>query len=75
MRYERSFAIAERHEALLTLINSGSYSSPSLAKRLDVSEQTVYRDILFLRQKGYPIESVRLSANWAYQLSKVKQKG
>lgn len=74
MRYERSFAIAERHKNLLSLIESGSYSSPSLAEKLGVSEQTVYRDILFLRRQGYPIESVRLSKGWAYQLPKSKQK-
>ena len=68
MRYERAIAISRRHEELLALVRSGSYSSPALAKKLGVSEPTVYRDILFLKRQGHPIESVRLSANWAYQL-------
>ena len=68
MRYARGIAISRRHEELLALVKSGSYSSPALAKILSVSEPTVYRDILFLKRQGYRIESVRLSANWAYQL-------
>lgn len=72
MRYDRATAISKRHEKLLTFVRSGSYSSPLLAKKLGVSEPTVYRDILFLKRQGYPIESVRLSANWAYQLPSKK---
>ena len=68
MRYDRAIAISKRHEDILALVRSGSYSSPALAKKLGVSEPTVYRDILFLKRQGYCIESVRLSANWAYQL-------
>lgn len=68
MRYERAIAISKRHEELLALVKSGSYSSPALAKKLGVSAPTVSRDILFLKQQGYAIESVRLSASWAYQL-------
>lgn len=74
MRYERSLTIAKRHENLIKLIGSGSYSSPSLAEKLGISEQTVYRDILFLKRQGHSIESVRLSEGWAYQLQKTKQK-
>ena len=33
-----------------------------------MSEQTVYRDVLFLKQRGYLIRSVKHSAGWAYQL-------
>ncbi len=68
MRYDRAIAISKRHEAILALVRSGSYSSPALAKKLGVSKPTVYRDILFLKRQGYRIESVRLSAKWAYQL-------
>ena len=73
MRYDRAIAISKRHEDLLGLVRSGSYSSPALAKKLGVSEPTVYRDILFLKRQGFPIESVRLSANWAYQLPSEKK--
>jgi DeoR/GlpR family transcriptional regulator of sugar metabolism len=68
MRYEQAFAITERLENLLALIERGSLSSPALAEKLGVSEQTVYRDVLFLKRRGYPIRSVRLSTSWAYQL-------
>jgi biotin operon repressor len=68
MRYQRSTAILKRHQELLALIEQGAYSSPRLAKDLGVSEQTVYRDILFLKRQGYQIRSVRLPTNWAYRL-------
>jgi len=74
MRYERTLAISKRHEVLLKLITAAIYSSPSLSEKLGVSEQTVYRDVFFLKQQGYPIESIRLSNKWAYQLPKIKQK-
>jgi len=40
----------------------------TIAEALGVSEQTVYRDILFLKKRGHPIRAVRLPSNWAYQL-------
>jgi len=68
MRYARSLAIAKRLKDLLALIKRGSYSSPSLAEKLHVSEQTVYRDVLCLKRQGHPIRAVKKSAGWAYQL-------
>ena len=68
MRYERSLSIASRHEKLIDLIRSGEFSSPVLATKLKVSEQTIYRDIDFLKDQGYSIRSVRLSGGWAYKL-------
>jgi predicted DNA-binding transcriptional regulator YafY len=68
MRYERSLAITSRHERLIELIRSGEFSSRNLAEELEVSEQTIYRDIDFLKGRGYSIRSVRLSWGWAYQL-------
>ena len=68
MRYDRSIAIAKRHETLLELIRSGTYSCPKLAEELSVSLPTVSRDIVFLRRQGYRIRSVRLRTGWAYQL-------
>ena len=50
MRYGRSLTIAGRHHKLIELIRAGEFSSPALAKRLKVSEQTIYRDIDFLKQ-------------------------
>ena len=69
MRYTRTLAISGRLEKLIQLIRTGTFSSPNLAAKLAVSEQTVYRDIEFLRAQGYGIEAVRLSEGWAYQLS------
>lgn len=68
MRYKRSLAIASRHDELIALIRSGKFSSRVLAKRLKVSEQTIYRDIASLKERGYPVHSLRLSKGWAYKL-------
>jgi DeoR/GlpR family transcriptional regulator of sugar metabolism len=68
MRYARTFAIAKRLNDLLALIKSGHYSSPTLAEKLRVSEQTVYRDILCLKGQGHAIRAIRKSHGWAYQL-------
>jgi biotin operon repressor len=68
MRYDRGLAISRRHEELLSLVRSGAYSSEVLAEKLGVSPPTIYRDVLFLKRQGHPIESVRLSAKWAYRL-------
>lgn len=69
MRYDRSLAISKRHEELLELVKSGIYSSDTLAEKLGVSTPTIYRDIVFLKQQGYPIVSVKLSSKWAYQFA------
>ena len=68
MRYEKSLAIASRHDKLIELIRSGEFSSPDLAQKLDVSEQTIYRDIDFLKQRGYSIRSEKHADGWAYHL-------
>ena len=68
MRYERSLAIASRHDRLIELIRSGEFSSPSLAEKLEVSEQTIYRDIDFLKKRGYSIRSEKHADGWAYHL-------
>jgi predicted DNA-binding transcriptional regulator YafY len=68
MRYERLLGVTSRLESLLDLIREGSYSTPSLAAKLQVCDQTIYRDILFLRQRGYRIRSRRLSNGWIYEL-------
>jgi predicted DNA-binding transcriptional regulator YafY len=68
MRYERSLAVTNRLENLLELIREGTYSTPALAAKLRVCDQTIYRDILFLRQRGHKIRSRRLSNSWIYEL-------
>lgn len=68
MRYERSLAVAGRLESLLELVRAGGYSTPAIAAKLEVCDQTVYRDILFLKQRGYQIRSRKHSNGWAYEL-------
>lgn len=67
MRYGQVNAIAGRHESLLSLIHEGRFSSHVLAEKLGVSEQTIYRDIDFLKKKGHQIRAVRVAHNWAYR--------
>lgn len=69
MRYGRALAITERHEKLIELIRSGEFSSTQLARKLKVSEQTIYRDIDHLNGLGHLIRSVRLATSCAYQLA------
>jgi len=68
LRYGRSLAIASRHDRLIGLIRSGEFSSPALAQKLAVSEQTIYRDIDFLKERGYSIRSEKHADGWAYHL-------
>lgn len=68
MRYERAFAIPDRHDRLIELIRAGGYSTPALAERLGVSDQTIYRDIEHLKKSGYTIRSQKHSSVWAYHL-------
>lgn len=68
MRFDRALGIPKRHQELLRLVKAGAYSSSGLASKLNVSEPTINRDILFLRQNGYPIVAVRTASGWAYRL-------
>jgi predicted DNA-binding transcriptional regulator YafY len=68
MRYDRSLAITGRHERLIDLIRTGGFSSRDLASRLKVSEQTIYRDIDFLKKRGHSIRSEKHTDGWAYRL-------
>jgi DeoR/GlpR family transcriptional regulator of sugar metabolism len=68
MRYERSLEIVGRHERLIELIRLGEFSSFGLAERLGVSDQTIYRDIDFLKRRGYSIRSIKHAGGWAYHL-------
>lgn len=68
MRYEKSLAIQSRHDRLVELIRAGEFASPDLAQKLGVSEQTIYRDIEFLKQRGFFIRSEKHTDGWAYHL-------
>lgn len=69
MRYERSLAITDRLGILLDLIREGSHSTPALAEKLQVCDQTIYRDIQFLRRRGHKISARRLASSWVYELA------
>lgn len=66
MRYKKALAIPGRLDRLIGLIQAGEYSSLDLAKKLKVSEQTIYRDIGHLRGTGYKICAKKHVAGWAY---------
>lgn len=68
MRYTRTLAIAKRHGRLVELIRVGAFSSPDLARKLKVSEQTIYRDVDFLKHRGYAIRAEKHADGWAYHL-------
>lgn len=68
MPYDRSVAIAERHEALLKLVEAGNSSASALANALGVSEATVNRDVGYLRGKGHRIASRRHASGWAFYM-------
>jgi predicted DNA-binding transcriptional regulator YafY len=68
MRYDKVHAITHRHGRLIKLIRKGTFSARTLANKLAVSEQTIYRDIDSLRKRGYVIESHRRTDHWAYLL-------
>ncbi|CAN2536213.1 hypothetical+protein [Methylocapsa aurea] len=68
MRFDKALAIPKRHQKLLRLVRAGDYSASHLAKELNVSEPTINRDILFLRQHGYRLKAVRSGRGWAYRL-------
>jgi predicted DNA-binding transcriptional regulator YafY len=68
MRYQRYLAIASRHDRLVKLIRTGAFSSRDLAQKLKVSEQTIYRDVDFLKQRGYSIRPEKHADGWAYHL-------
>jgi predicted DNA-binding transcriptional regulator YafY len=70
MPYGRSLGIAERHKALLTLIEARTGSAARLAEALGVSEATVNRDVGYLRTQGHAIRSLRVPTGWIFELAK-----
>jgi biotin operon repressor len=68
MVYKRSLAIESRLKEVLRLIRKGRYSTPTLAAKVGVSIPTISRCIESLRDRGYPIKSVRTQDAWRYVL-------
>jgi len=46
---------AHRRERMLHLLESGLVTAETLARDLDVTQRTVYREISFLRDEGHRI--------------------
>lgn len=69
MLYQRSLEIETRLQTVLTLLRSGRYSTPMIAKELGISIPTVSRDITALRERGHEIRSVRNRGSWRYVLA------
>jgi biotin operon repressor len=69
MPYERSQALEQRLENILSLLRSERCSTPILARELDVSQPTVSRCLMALRKRGYPIRAVKDESGWSYQLA------
>jgi len=66
MFYERSQEITERVDKALKLIQTGNYSTQSLATALGVSVPTASRVICALRHRGYAIKAVKNGKGWVY---------
>lgn len=67
--YRRSAQIENRLQALIQLIRKGKFSTPRLATVLKVSEPTISRSLMALRERGYSIRAVNDAGNWAYELA------
>tara|TARA_A100001391_G_scaffold151078_1_gene108633 strand:+ start:143 stop:388 length:246 start_codon:yes stop_codon:yes gene_type:complete len=68
MRYDQLSEIQSRHSRLIELVREGEHSTPYISSSLGVSEQTIYRDIDYLRKSGVAIKAVRVERNWAYRI-------
>lgn len=67
MHYQRSHDIEQRLQTVLSLVQTGDYSTPLLAKKLGVSIPTVSRDVTALRERGHNIRSRRQAdGSWRY---------
>jgi biotin operon repressor len=68
MIYKRSQAIEKRLHDILDLVRRGRHSTPTLAQALDISQPTVSRCLMALRQRGYLIRAVKDEIGWSYEL-------
>jgi biotin operon repressor len=68
MLYQRSRAIEQRLETVLSMIRTGGYSTPQIAEELGVSVPTVSRAICALKERGHQIRAERDNDGWRYVL-------
>lgn len=73
MLYERSLGIETRLQTVLKLIETGQYSTPSLAEEVGVSIPTISRDVTALRQRGHDIVAERRDGAWHFKLAALEQ--
>ena len=66
MLYQRSLDIERRLETVLSLIRSGDYSTPMIARQLHVSIPTASRYVTALRERGHNIDAQRRNGSWRY---------
>jgi biotin operon repressor len=69
MRYQQTIEIHERIETVLSLIETGEYSTPALAEEVGVSIPTISRIVAALRERGHDIHAERTNKGWRYVLS------
>lgn len=69
MLYKRSQAIEKRLHDLLELVRCGRHSTPTLARKLGISQPTVSRCLTALRERGYSIRAVKDENRWWYELA------
>lgn len=74
MLYERSRRIEERLDNVLHMIETGEYSTPSMAAALGVSIPTISRCVTALRERGNDIHAEKRGNCWHYVLIR-KTKG
>jgi hypothetical protein len=69
MLYQRSLEIERRLETVLSLIRSGDYSTPMIARQLHVSIPTASRYVTALRERGHNIDAQRRNGSWRYVIN------
>lgn len=72
MFYEHSQEIAKRVDNAIKLIETGLYSTRTLAAALGVSVPTASRLVCALRQRGYTIKSVKNGRSWVYRIDQAE---
>jgi transposase len=68
MLYQRSLEIEQRLDAVLRLIHTGNYSTPTLATEVGVSIPTISRCVTALRARGHNIQAEKFENGWRYFL-------
>ena len=70
MRYQQSLEIHDRLDTVLSLIKTGKFSTPSLAREVGVSVPTISRIVAALRERGHAIRAERTRNGWRYVLER-----